>query len=213
MAEYPEAKQDGAMVWSGPVPFTFCAFPTEFRPVLREACSGASRTALMEAGAVVVAKAPPVRNSSGGFPKSAFTIDLQRGTVICPAGVTTTRVVKRPGRARFQFPAHVCAACPLREACTSSPRGRSVNIGPYEALLVEARIAQRTEAFKALYNTTRPTVERVISRLVRKGGREARYRGRLKVREQLTMRASAENLKRMFSMGLRWTDPEGWAVA
>jgi IS5 family transposase len=175
--------------------------------------SGASRTALLEAGAVVVAKAPPVQNSSGGFPKSAFTIDLQRGTVVCPAGVTTTRVVKRPGRARFQFPAHVCAACPLREACTSSPRGRSVNIGPYEELLVEARIAQRTEAFKAVYNATRPTVERVLSRLVRRGGRKARYRGRLKVREQLTMKASAENLKRMFSMGLKWTDPEGWAVA
>ncbi len=175
--------------------------------------SGAARTALIEAGALVVAKAPPVRNSSGGFPKSAFTIDLQRGRVICPAGQTTTRLVRRPGRARFQFPAHVCAWCPLRESCTSSPRGRSVNIGPYEALLTEARAFQRTEAFKAVYNTTRPTVERVISRLVRKGGRKARYRGRRKVREQLIMKAAAENFRRMLAVGLSWTDPDGWAVA
>jgi hypothetical protein len=34
-------------------------------------------------------------------------------------------------------------------------------------------VAQRTEAFRAIYNTTRPTVERVISRLVRKDGRKA----------------------------------------
>jgi hypothetical protein len=39
-----------------------------------------------------------------------------------------------PGRT-VRVPAEVCIACPLREGCTSSPRGRSVRIHPHETLL------------------------------------------------------------------------------
>ncbi len=175
--------------------------------------SGPSRAALMAAGATTVIKAPPEHNSTGGFPLSAFTVDADAEAATCPAGVRTTRVVKpRAGGMQFLFPAETCTACPLRSGCTSSPNGRTITLSPHHALLTEARAHQRTEAFKAIYDQKRPTVERVISRLVRRGGRKARYRGTLRVREQLTLKASAENLLRMLRLGLTWSQEGKWGL-
>lgn len=177
--------------------------------------TGPTRAALAEAGAEVVAKAPPETNSHGGFPKSAFLLDPEAGTARCPAGVTTTKAVRRrrTGELTFKFPADVCARCPLRSQCTSSPKGRRVTIGPYEELLADARAEQKTPGFKAIYNAKRPTVERVIFRVVRNGGRKARYRGRRKVLEQVTLKVAGENLLRMLRLGLIWKAEVGWALA
>lgn len=176
--------------------------------------SGPTRAALAEAGATLVAKAPPEQNTRGGFPKSAFAVEVERGTAICPAGVVTNRmIVKQTGEIEFRFPAETCARCRLRDECTTSSNGRSVSLGPHEALLAEARAHQRTEEFKAVYNAKRPTVERVISRVVRRGGRKARCRGRVRVREQLAMKAAAENLLRMVRLGLTWSERGVWVIA
>jgi IS5 family transposase len=175
--------------------------------------TGPTREALAEARAELVAKAPPETNSHGGFPKSAFTIDIATGSAMCPAGVRTTRAVhKKTGQMEFRFSAEICAACELRSLCTSSRNGRRVMIGPYEELLAEARARQRTKEFKAIYNGKRPTVERVISRLVRRGGRKARYRGRDRVAAQVSLKAAGENLLRMLRLGLSRTPEGGWAT-
>lgn len=176
--------------------------------------SGATRQALAEAGATVVIKPRPQNNSHGGFPKSAFDIDIESQSASCPAGVTTTKVVARSnGVLWLQFPAQACARCPLREQCTSSPDGRSITIGPHESLLAEARAQHQTDEFKAIYNGKRPTVERVIYRVTRKGGRKARYRSQLKVTEQIRLKASVENFAKMIGLGLTWTQEGGWARA
>ena len=47
------------------------------------------------------------------------------------------------------FPKRTCAACPLRERCTTSRNGRSVSIHPDEALLAELRQRQQTPAGRA----------------------------------------------------------------
>ncbi|MGQ0668972.1 MAG: IS1182 family transposase [Actinomycetota bacterium] len=175
--------------------------------------TGPVREAMAAAGAELIAKAPPETNTRGGFPKSAFIIDPVTGRATCPAGQSTSRVMRRKSGERiFRFPAEVCAACPLRPECTSSPHGRQVVVGPHEPLLAHARARQRTPDFKAVYNQKRPIVERVISRLVRRGGRKARYRGREKVAAQLTLKAASENLLRMFRVGLGWDPETGWAI-
>ncbi|MDP9296617.1 MAG: transposase, partial [Actinomycetota bacterium] len=176
--------------------------------------TGPTREVLVEAGAELVAKAPPETNPHGGFPKSAFRIDVAGGTATCPAGVRTARTVhKKTGEVQFRFPAEICAACPLRSGCTSSRNGRRVTVGPHEPLLAAARARQRTLEFKRVYNGKRPTVERVISRLVRRGGRKARYRGREKVAAQVTLKAAGENLLRMLRLGLSRTAEGSWATA
>jgi transposase len=175
--------------------------------------SGPARETFAQAGVALVSKAPPDRNSTGGFPKSAFKIDLHAGTATCPAGNTVTHPRRRVGVTRFHFAAAVCHRCPLRSRCTSSPRGRSVSVGPHEHLLAQARANQQTDEFKAQYRAQRPRVERTIYRLMRKGGRKARYRGTQRIGEQLDLKAAVENFATMTGMGLMWTGPDGWGLA
>jgi Transposase DDE domain len=64
----------------------------------------------------------------GRFAKDQFRIDLQAGTVTCPARVTVAIIpASRGGRARFGV---ACSVCPLRQACTTSIRGRVVALHP-----------------------------------------------------------------------------------
>jgi hypothetical protein len=68
-------------------------------------------------------KAWPVRNGSL-FPKTAFHLDWEQQTLCCP---NQQEMPFTPGDV-VHFPAEICAACPLRDRCTTSPRGRSVSI-------------------------------------------------------------------------------------
>jgi hypothetical protein len=107
----------------------------------------------------------------GRFAKDQFRIDLQAQTVTCPAQVTVAIIpASRGGRARFGV---ACSVCPLRDACTTSVRGRVVAIHPHEAELTTARIRQRDPVWRADYRATRPKVERKLAHLLRRrhGGR------------------------------------------
>lgn len=52
----------------------------------------ATRAGLEAQGFTVTAKCPPARNASGRFPKDRFTVNLDAGTVSCPAGQTAAIV-------------------------------------------------------------------------------------------------------------------------
>jgi hypothetical protein len=78
----------------------------------------------------------------GRFAKDQFRLDLQAGTLTCPARVTVTIRPARRGGGRARF-GGACSVCPLREACTTSLRGRVVAINPREAELTAARARQR----------------------------------------------------------------------
>jgi hypothetical protein len=60
-----------------------------------------------------------------------------------------------------------CNLCPLRQACTTSIRGRLVTVHPHEAELA-ARAHQRDRAWRADYRATRPKVERKLAHLLRR---------------------------------------------
>ena len=130
-------------------------------------------------------KVQPPNAPAGRYAKDAFQIDLDAGTVTCPAGQTAgLRQVKDGHIAHF---AAACAGCPLAERCTSSPSGRSIHVGVYEQQLARARARQTDPAWKADYTATRPKVERKIGHLMRRrhGGRRARVRGHTKVERRL----------------------------
>jgi hypothetical protein len=119
----------------------------------------------------VFCKAFPVRNG-GRFAKPAFTLDFDRGLLSCPNQVTMPFV---PG-GKVQFPAQVCAACPLRTQCTTSTRGRSVQLHPDERLLAELRAAQQPSHGRAKLRE-RVKVEHTLAHLGRWQGDRARYLG------------------------------------
>jgi hypothetical protein len=91
----------------------------------------------------------------GRFAKDQFRIDLAAGTVTCPARVTVAIRPARHGGGRARFGV-ACSVCPLRQACTSSVRGRVVAVHPREAELAAARARQRDPAWLADYRATRP---------------------------------------------------------
>jgi len=148
----------------------------------------------------------------GRFAKDQFRIDLQAGTVTCPARVTVAIVPLRRGGGRARFGV-ACSVCPLRQGCTSSVGGRVVAIHPHEATLAAARSRQRDPVWLADYRATRPKVERKLAHLLRcrHGGRRARVRGLVRVTQDFKLLAAAVNLARFATLALHST-PTGWQV-
>jgi hypothetical protein len=169
---------------------------------------------LEDAGIHAGIKCQPPAAVKGCFPKDRFIIDLGGKTVTCPAGVTVP--IRASGRERHAGEARfgvACRTCPLAAQCTTSRGGRTITIGPHEALLAATRISQQDPAWKADYKATRPKVERKIGHLMRRrhGGRRARVRGQLKIAADFALLAAAVNLARLGVLGL--TSHSGnWAV-
>jgi len=174
---------------------------------------GATRQDLAENGFDLRAKCPPVRNSTGGFAKDRFHVDLDHQTVTCPADHTVTIRFTARGDGKASFKGH-CKHCPLHDQCTPSRRGRTITIHPQEAFLQTARAQQADPAWQADYRADRPIVERKIAHLVRRawGGRKARTRGLTRVATDLDTRAAAINWARLATLGLEHTHT-GWAIA
>jgi hypothetical protein len=137
---------------------------------------------------VIFCKAFPVRNEPR-FAKPAFTMDFDQGLLTCPNSVTLPFV---PG-GKVPFPAQSCQASPLGAQCTTSTRGRSVQIHPDERLLAELRAAQQTSAGRARLRQ-RVKVEHTLAHVGRWQGRRARYLGQRKNLFDLRRVAVVHNL-------------------
>jgi hypothetical protein len=158
-------------------------------------------------------KVQPPAAVKGHFPKDRFAIDLDAGTVTCPAGLTVpiqARGGRHAGQASFGA---ACRTCPLAAQCTTASQGRTITIGPHEARLAAARQAQASPAWQADYKATRPKVERKIGHLMRRrhGGRRARVRGRPKVAADFALLAAAINLARLATLGVT-SNGQGWTA-
>jgi transposase len=140
-------------------------------------------------GLAVYCKAWPVRTAGGRLARDRFSIDFAAGKLTCPAGAT---MPFEPGTT-VHFPKGTCAACPLRQRCTSSPSGRSVAIHPDEALLAGLRQRQATPAGRAKLRE-RVQVEHTLAHVGHWQGRRARYRGTRKNLFDLRRVAVVHNL-------------------
>src|SRR5829696_2051717 len=136
----------------------------------------------------IFCKAWPVRNGDR-FPKTAFMLDWEQRTIRCPNGASLPFA---PG-GTVRFPAATCAACPLRDRCTTSAHGRGVAIHPDERLLTELRSRQATPAGRAKLRE-RVAVEHALAHVGRWQGRRARYRGARKNLFDLRRCAVVHNL-------------------
>jgi hypothetical protein len=174
--------------------------------------AGSVLDTLEQADAEIMCKVQPPVAPGGRYAKNAFGIDLEAGTVTCPAGQTAPlRAIKDGHIAHFGL---ACQGCPLAERCTTSPSGRSIHVGVYEQQLARARARQTDPAWKADYTATRPKVERKIAHLMRRrhGGRRARVRGHTKVDADFSLLAAAVNLARLATLGVTH-HTSGWAVS
>jgi len=171
--------------------------------------SGEARAAYRDAGHDTVIKPKPLQPAvPGGFTLDDFTINQDERTVTCPAGHVRPMSSKRT----VTFGA-LCAACPLRDRCTTAKDGRSMTIHPHEGLLREARAQARTEAFKQAY-PTRSAIERIISWAATQNGRRVRlrYLGTARNDAWLHTRCAAINLRTLLRHGLSRRDG-AWVLA
>lgn len=163
---------------------------------------GALRAELSQEGVEIVAKVAPI---AGGayFSKDRFIIDLDAGSVRCPADhlLALPASVRVGKEQHVRFPTNLCGACPLRGQCVRGRSGRTITIGAYEAQRQRARALQRQPETQALLHL-RPRVERKLAHLVRWGSRKARYLGQRKVGLQLFLVALLANLDRISRLAL-----------
>jgi len=160
-------------------------------------------------------KVQPASAPQGGlFSKDEFDIDLQAGTVGCPAGQTAPIRPARGGGGTAEF-GRWCWDCPLASQCTSAAAGRTVRIGRHERVLARERAAQVDPAWQADYRATRPKVERKIAHLMRHrhGGRRARVRGLAKVAADFSLLAAGINLARLGVLNVSHQPGRGWVTA
>jgi len=87
-----------------------------------------------EGGADTYLKMQPSSTRHGLFSKDIFRIDLDRNTVTCPSGQIVQIRRGKDGFGKVNFGSR-CQKCPLRAQCTSSKRGRMINVHSRERLL------------------------------------------------------------------------------
>lgn len=143
---------------------------------------------------------------AGGFTLDDFSYDVDAAALTCPAGIT--RHLSRTRTVTFGV---ACRGCPLREQCTTSAAGRSVNVHPHDQLQREHRARATDKDFQATYRQHRPMVERSIAWLT-KGNRRVPYRGIEKNNNWLHHRTAALNLRRLLALGLTVQDGS-WTLA
>ena len=174
--------------------------PEERRPqrILGDTAYGTGpvREELDERQVEVLAPVPAAPAGDDRLLKRDFRIDLERGTVTCPAE-QVARITSAPsGRRWATFSKPVCDGCPLRARCLGPVKGRrQIRIAPQEGLLIAARQALDDPNTAEHLRRTRPRIERLLSLLARRyGARKSRYIGRRKAVLQAAWAAALVNL-------------------
>jgi transposase len=177
----------------------------ELERVLGDTAYGDSETRreLTSLGAEVIAKAPP-GTRRGYYGLEDFRIDPRRGLARCPAGKRSIRRDRVKGEDpgwRYIFSRRDCGPCALRTQCTKSRvAARVVQVTAKTRELQRLRRGQRTKHFQRCYRR-RVVAEHALARMVRRGLRQARYFGRVKVTFQTTLIGAVTNLSLAAGVG------------
>jgi hypothetical protein len=157
--------------------------------------NGPVRAELAERNVQVLAPVPEGKVVGDRFGKHDFAIDLEHGTVSCPAGHTVQIGISAKGFRQAGFSAKVCGACPLKARCCPSRARRQVKLGEHDELLLAARRALADPDTAEHLRRGRPRIERLLGLLAhRYGARKSRYIGSDKARLQAAWASALVNL-------------------
>jgi transposase len=157
---------------------------------------GPVRAELAARGVDVLAPLAPGMTKPGRFGKRDFTVELDAGSVTCPAGQIAPIRTEPKGTRRARFAKAACDHCQLRDRCVQPARGfKAILLAPDEELLIAARQALDDPATAEHLRRTRPRVERLLGLLAhRYKARKSRYIGTRKARLQAAWTAALVNL-------------------
>jgi hypothetical protein len=157
--------------------------------------NGPVRAELAERDVDVLAPVPEGKVVEGRLSKHDFQIDLDAGSVTCPAGDTVQISTSKTGFRGANFSRGSCGDCPLKAACCPGRARRQLNLTEHEDLLLAARQALADPDTAEHLRRTRPRIERLLGLLAsRYGARKSRYLGRAKARLQAAWAAALVNL-------------------
>lgn len=152
-----------------------------------------------------VAMPEPSRRPVGHpYHKDQFTYDQEGDSYSCPHGQSlrfvTTRDYKGAPMRVYRASGAVCRACPAFGECTKDGRlGRSLAIGPYDAVRRDHRAWMETEDAKQVYDLRKQLVEPVFGIIKEEqGARRFLLRGIVNVAAEWTMLATAFNLRTLW---------------
>jgi hypothetical protein len=157
--------------------------------------NGPVRAELAERDVDVLAPVPDGKIVEGRLGKHDFRIDIDAGTVTCPAGHTVQISTSKTGFRGANFTRGMCRGCPLKPACCPGRARRQISLSEHEDLLIAARRALADTDTAEHLRRTRPRIERLLGLLTgRYGARKSRYKGRAKARLQAAWAAALVNL-------------------
>ena len=138
------------------------------------------------------------------YHKDRFTYDEQGDSFTCPQGQTLqfVRIQHANGvpLRLYRASGAVCQTCPAFRACTKAREiGRSLAIGPHDAVLRRHRAWMSTSAAKEAYGLRKQLVEPVFGIIKeQQGARRFLLRGLAEVSAEWTMLATAFNLRTLW---------------
>ena len=117
---------------------------------------------------------PPPTAATAATRKDDFAIDLEAGTVTCPAGQVAADPLGRRRRRLAGFGLGVCQLARWPSDAPRTPPGADFTIHPHEQILQDHKADQQTVEWQQAYTGTRPKVERKIGHFVARSGVAAR---------------------------------------
>lgn len=145
---------------------------------------------------------PEAQETARAYHKAHFRHDPEQDTFTCPEGHTLhfSAVLQRrdrPPARRYRSTGAVCRACPAFGTCTTDRRqGRSVEVGPLEAVLAAHRALMATEEAIRVYAQRKALIEPVFGiQKDQQGARRFLLRGVAAVDAEWRLLAATFNLR------------------
>jgi transposase len=177
--------------------------------------SGANVVALEESGVTFFAPVQPPSNATPqpAYYASQFHYDPTTDAYICPEGkpVPLVYITKRSGQERRVYRGQACATCPVRAACTSNPRGRTIERMPWADAVERHRAQMATAVATERMRQRRTLIEPAFGSLKEHLGlRRFLLRGLQAVQAEWLLAGSAYNLRKLYRY---WWQPRRAGLA
>jgi len=150
------------------------------------------------------------------YHKVAFIYAADSDTYVCPQGQVLSLVRNKEDRngrlmRQYRAPGRACRGCPAFGVCTKDQHGRSLEVGPDEALLRDQRALMARDDVQATYAKRKEIIEPTFGIMKeQQGARRFLLRGAENVRSEWLLLSAAFNLRtlaRLWRLGALLSGP------
>lgn len=152
---------------------------------------------------------PKRAGEKAAYDVSRFTYDEEKDEFTCPQGKILPFVANHDRRGPTKiYRCSDCAGCPVREQCTKSSRGRSIELRPDHAEIRKIRERLKTESVKEIYRKRKAIIEPIFGRWKHNWGvRRLRLTGLAGFSVELHLLAIAHNLTKLTCRATALSEP------